>query len=72
LNGRRGPRDVFETLCGRNVLELLELLNGRRLLLRIRLESVRGNGEAVRGTGVSGKDVADEIVMIHSTQKGVV
>jgi hypothetical protein len=51
------------------VLELVELLNGRRLLLRIRLESVRWICEAVRGTGVSGKDVADEIVMIHSTQK---
>jgi hypothetical protein len=55
------------------VLELLEVLNGngRGLLLRIRLESVRWIREAVCqwGTGVSGKDVADEIVMIHSTQK---
>ena len=51
------------------MLVLLEVLNGRRLLLRIRLESVRWSYEAVRGTGVSGKDVADEIVMIHSTPK---
>ena len=51
------------------MLELLELLNGRRLLLGISLESIRWICEAVRGTGVSGKDVADEIVMIHSTQK---
>jgi hypothetical protein len=53
------------------VLELLEVLNGRGLLLGIRLESARWICKAVRqwGTGVSGKDVADEIVMIHSTQK---
>jgi hypothetical protein len=45
LGGRRGRRDVFETLCGRNVLELLEVLNGRRLHLRIRLiVRERGNG----------------------------
>jgi hypothetical protein len=56
---------------------VLELLEVWRLLLRIRLESARLESarwicEAVWGTGVPGKDVADEIVMIHSTQKGAV
>lgn len=48
---------------------MLELLNGLRLLLRIRLEGAReaacGACVTVWGTGVSGKDVTDEIVMIH-------
>jgi hypothetical protein len=48
------------------VLELLlVVLNGRRLLLRIRLEGVCGCYEVDWGTSVSGKYVADEIVMIH-------
>jgi hypothetical protein len=59
---RRGWCDVFEALCGGNVLELLEVLSGRRLVFRIRL---RINWRA----GVSGKNVADEVVSIHKTQK---
>lgn len=51
------------------MLELLKLLNRRRLLLRKRLETVRWIRVAIWGTGVSRKNVADEVVMIHSTQK---
>lgn len=40
-----------------------EMLSGRRLVFRIRL---RVNWRA----GVSGKNVANEVVMIHKTQKG--
>jgi hypothetical protein len=60
---RRGWSDVFEALYGGNVLELREVLSGRRLVFRIRL---RVNWRA----GVSGKNVANEVVMIHKTQKG--
>ena len=63
MGRRRGWSDVFEALYGGNVLELREVLSGRRLVFRIRL---RVNWRA----GVSGKNVANEVVMIHSTQKG--
>ena len=64
MGRRRGWSDVFKALSGGNVLELLlEMLSGRRLVFRIRL---RGNWRA----GVTGKNVADEIVMlIHKTQR---
>ncbi|KAF8488575.1 hypothetical protein F5888DRAFT_1876261 [Russula emetica] len=58
--GGEDGRTSFETLCGRNMLKLLEVLNGWRLLLRIRLETVRWIREAVRRTGVSQKDVAGD------------
>lgn len=52
--GRRG--DVLDALCGGNVLELPKVL---RLVVWIRLDW---------RTGISRKDVTDEIVMIHWTQ----
>lgn len=58
MSWRRGWSDVFEALCGGSVLELLVVLGRRRLVFRIRL---RVGWRA----GVSGKNVADEIVMIH-------
>lgn len=51
---------------------LLVVLNGRGLLLWIRLEAAWGGCVTARRTGVSGKNVTDEIVMIHETQKGAV